>query len=93
MKRILILLVVVAIAGCAATTKTEVKRGKKRATYQLLWPDFFLGAVLHQRSQLLRHQRLQAHCQVRRQCGGGAWGLPVRPQPCRLHQSKHDRHL
>ncbi len=29
MKRILILLMVVAIAGCAATTKTEVKRGKK----------------------------------------------------------------
>jgi hypothetical protein len=29
MKRILILLIVVAIAGCAATTKTEVKRGKK----------------------------------------------------------------
>jgi hypothetical protein len=29
MKRILILLMVTAIAGCAATTKTEVKRGKK----------------------------------------------------------------
>jgi hypothetical protein len=29
MKRILMLLIVVAIAGCAATTKTEVKRGKK----------------------------------------------------------------
>ena len=29
MKRILILLMVMAIAGCAATTKTEVKRGKK----------------------------------------------------------------
>ena len=29
MKRILILLMVLAIAGCAATTRTEVKRGKK----------------------------------------------------------------
>lgn len=29
MKRILILFMVVGIAGCAATTKTEVKRGKK----------------------------------------------------------------
>ncbi|NMY98403.1 hypothetical protein [Pseudomonas proteolytica] len=29
MKRILIVLVVIALAGCAATTKTEVKRGKK----------------------------------------------------------------
>ena len=29
MKRFLILLAVLAIAGCAATAKTEVKRGKK----------------------------------------------------------------
>ncbi|SDY95105.1 hypothetical protein [Pseudomonas sp. NFIX28] len=29
MKRFLILLAVLAIAGCAATSKTEVKRGKK----------------------------------------------------------------
>ena len=29
MKRILLLVVVLAVAGCAATTKTEVKRGKK----------------------------------------------------------------
>ncbi|MFL1546225.1 hypothetical protein [Pseudomonas sp. O39] len=29
MKRIFILLMVVGIAGCAATSKTEVKRGKK----------------------------------------------------------------
>lgn len=29
MKRILILIAVFAVAGCAATSKTEVKRGKK----------------------------------------------------------------
>ncbi len=29
MKRILILIAVLAVAGCAATSKTEVKRGKK----------------------------------------------------------------
>ncbi|WP_260960574.1 hypothetical protein [Pseudomonas citri] len=29
MKRILLLVVVLAVTGCAATTKTEVKRGKK----------------------------------------------------------------
>jgi hypothetical protein len=29
MKRILLILAVLAIAGCAATAKTEVKRGKK----------------------------------------------------------------
>ncbi|WP_030137823.1 hypothetical protein [Pseudomonas fluorescens] len=29
MKRILILIAVLAIAGCAATSKTEIKRGKK----------------------------------------------------------------
>jgi hypothetical protein len=29
MKRFLVLLVVLTIAGCAATSKTEVKRGKK----------------------------------------------------------------
>ncbi|MGE7994065.1 hypothetical protein ACQKPE_24215 [Pseudomonas sp. NPDC089554] len=29
MKRIFLILAILAIAGCAATTKTEVKRGKK----------------------------------------------------------------
>lgn len=29
MKRILLILAILAIAGCAATSKTEVKRGKK----------------------------------------------------------------
>lgn len=29
MKRILILIVVLAVAGCAATSKTEIRRGKK----------------------------------------------------------------
>ncbi|BBR54830.1 MULTISPECIES: hypothetical protein [Pseudomonas] len=29
MKRIFLILVILAIAGCAATSKTEVKRGKK----------------------------------------------------------------
>lgn len=91
MKRILLILAILAIAGCAANAKTEVKHGKKG---------------MHINCSGLSSSWNKCYAKAASSCGTKGYkvvaksgdgedepGTTLRSQPRRLHQPKHDRHL